>query len=190
MQVSQEVGKVVLYSHLFKNFPQFVVIHTVKGFSIVNGAEVDVLLELPYFLYDSVNVGNLISGSSASSKPSLYIWKFLAYVLLKPSLKDFEHYLASVWDECNCMVVWAFFGIAFLWDWNENWPVPVLQCHSNPSRYWKQIQKFIWRGKRLRLVKSIFKEKNKVRGLTLPNSKTYYKATVINTVWYWWKERQ
>ena len=93
-------AKEVWCSHLFKNFPQFVVIHTVKGFSIVNGAEVDVLLELPYFLYDSVNVGNLISGSSASSKPSLYIWKFLAYVLLKPSLKDFEHNLFQSCGHC------------------------------------------------------------------------------------------
>ena len=69
------------------------------------------------------------------------------------------------------------------------WSVNSTQCHSNPSRYWKQIQKFIWRGKRLRLVESILK-KNNVRGLILPNSKTYYKATIINTVWYWWKGRQ
>ena len=86
----------VLYSHLLKNFPQFVVIHTVKGFSIVNEAEVDVFLEFPCFLYDPTNVGNLISGSSAFSKSSLYIWNFLVLVLLKPSLKDFEHYLASM----------------------------------------------------------------------------------------------
>ena len=78
----------VWYSHLFKNFPQFVVIHTVKAFSIVN--EADVFLEFPCFLHDPVNVGNLISGSSASSKPSLHNWKFLVHILLKPSLKDFE----------------------------------------------------------------------------------------------------
>ena len=84
----------VWYSHLFKNFPQFVVIHIVKGFSVVN--ETDVFLEFPSFLYDPVNVGNLISGSSAFSKPSLYIWKFSAHVLLKPSLEDFEHYLATM----------------------------------------------------------------------------------------------
>ena len=85
----------VWYSHLFKNFPQFVVIHTVKGFSIVNEEEVDVFLELPCFLRDPVDIGNLISGSSDFLKPSLYIWKFLVHVLPKPSLKDFEHHLTS-----------------------------------------------------------------------------------------------
>ena len=68
-----------------------------------------------------MDVGNLISGSSAFSKSSLNIWKFLVHILLKPSLENFEHYFANVWDECNCVVVWTFFGIAFLWDWNENW---------------------------------------------------------------------
>ena len=86
----------VWYSHLFVNFPQFVVIHTVKGFSIVIEAEVNVFLEFPGFLCDLKNVGNLISGSFAFSKPSMYIWKFLVHILLKPSLKDFEHYLASM----------------------------------------------------------------------------------------------
>ena len=84
----------VQYSHLFKNFPQFVVIHIVKGFSIVN--EADVFLEFSCFLCDPTNVDNLISGSSAFSKSSLYIWKFLVHVLLKPSLKDLGHYLASM----------------------------------------------------------------------------------------------
>ena len=78
----------VWHSHLFKNFPEFVVIHTVKGFSIVNEAEVDVFLEFSCFPYDPTNVGNLISGSSAFSKPSLSIWNFLVHVLLKPNLKD------------------------------------------------------------------------------------------------------
>ena len=86
----------VWYSHLLKFFPQFVVIHTVKGSSIVNEAEVGVFLEFSCFFYDATAVGNLISGSSAFSKSSLYTWKFLAHVLLMPSLKDFEHYLASV----------------------------------------------------------------------------------------------
>ena len=81
----------IWYSHLSKNFPQFVMIHTVKGFSIVNDAEVDVFLEFPCFFYNPRDVGNLFSGSSAFSKPSLYIWKFSVHVLLKPSLKDFEH---------------------------------------------------------------------------------------------------
>ena len=79
-----------------KNFPQFVVIHKVKGFSIVNEAEVDVFLEHSCFFYDPTGVGNLISGSSAFSKSSLYIWKFLVHVLLKPNLEDFEHYLTSM----------------------------------------------------------------------------------------------
>ena len=91
----------VWYAHLFKNIPQFVVIHTVKGFSIVNETEVDAFLEFPCFFYDPAYVGNLISGSSAFSKSTLYIWKFLVHVLLKPSLKDFEQTLAGMWDECN-----------------------------------------------------------------------------------------
>ena len=85
----------VCYSHLFENFPQFVVIHIAKGFSLVNEVEVDVYLEIPCFFYDPRDVGNLISGSSAFSKFSLYIWKFLVHVLLKPRLKDFEHKLAK-----------------------------------------------------------------------------------------------
>ena len=92
----------VRYSHLFKNFPQFVVIHTIKGFSIVNEAEV--FLEFACFLSDSANVDNLISGSSAFSKPSLYIWKFLVHILLKPSLEDFERKLISTQNECNFTV--------------------------------------------------------------------------------------
>ena len=119
-QVSQEAGQVVWYSHLLKNFPQFIVIHTVKCFGIVNKAEIDIFLELSSFFDDPEDVGNLISGSSAFSKTSLNIWKFMVHVLLKPGLENFEHYFTSMWDECNCVVVWAFFGIAFLWDWNEN----------------------------------------------------------------------
>ena len=120
LQVSQESGQVVWYSHLFQNFPQFIVIHT------VNKAEIDVFLELSCFFDDPADVGSLISGFSAFSKTSLNIWKFMVHMLLKPGLENFEHYCASVWDECNCAVVWAFFGIAFRWDWNENWSFPVL----------------------------------------------------------------
>ena len=116
IQISQEAGLIVLYSHLLKNFPQFVVIHTVKGFGIVNKTEVDVFVELSCFLDDPVDVGDLISGSSAFSKSSLNIWKFTVHELLKPGLENSELYFASVWDECNCVVVWAFFCIAFLWD--------------------------------------------------------------------------
>ena len=126
IQISERAGQVVWYSHLFKNFPRFVVIHTVKGFGVVNKAKVDVFLELSHFFSDPMDVGNLISGSSSFSKTSLNIWKFTIHILLKPGLENFEHYFTSGWDECNCAVVWAFFGIAFLWDWNENWPFPVL----------------------------------------------------------------
>ena len=90
MQISQEAGKVDWYSHLLKNFPQFVVIYTVKGFGIINKAGVDVFLELSCFFSDATDVGNLISGSSAFSKPSLNIWNFMVHVLLKPSLENFE----------------------------------------------------------------------------------------------------
>ena len=120
IQISQEAGQVVWYSHLLKSFRQFIVIHTVKGFGIVNKAEIHVFLELSCFFHDSADVGNLISGSSAFSKSSLNIWKFMVHILFKPGLENFEHYFTSVWDECNCAVVGAFFGIAFLWDWNEN----------------------------------------------------------------------
>ena len=126
IQISQEAGQVVWYSHLLQNFPQFIVIHTVKGFGIVNKAEIDVSLEPSCFFNDPVNVGKLVSGSSAFSKTSLNNWKFTVHILLNPVLENFEHYFTSVWDECNCVVVWAFFAIAFLWDWNENWPFPVL----------------------------------------------------------------
>ena len=115
--------------------------HTVKGFSVVNEAEVDDDLEFLCFFYDLTDVGNLISGSSAFSKFSLYIWKFWVHVLLKPSWEFFEHYFTSMWDECNWVVVWAFFGIAFLWDWNENWPFPVLWPllnFPNLPAYWMQ----------------------------------------------------
>ena len=107
IQISQEASQVVWYSHLFKNFPQFIVIHTVKGFGIVNKAEKDVFLELSCFFDDAADVGNLISGSSACSKSKLNIWKFTVHILLKPGLENFEHYFASVWDECNGAVVWA-----------------------------------------------------------------------------------
>src|SRR5574342_21614 len=90
-QISQEAGQLVWYSHLFQNFPQFVVIHTVKGFGVVNKAEVDVFLELSCFFNDPMDVGNLISGSSAFSKTSLNIWKSIVHILLKPDLENFEH---------------------------------------------------------------------------------------------------
>ena len=121
IQISQKAGQVVWYSHLLKNFPPFLVIHIVKGFGIVNKA-VDVFLTLSCFINDPKDVGNLISGSSSFSKYNLNNWKFTIHELLKPALENFEHYFASVWDECNCVVVWTFFGIVFLWGWNENQP--------------------------------------------------------------------
>ena len=118
-QVSQETGEVVWYSHLFKNFPQFVVIHTVRGFCVVN--EADVFLEFSCFFYNPTNVGNLTSGSSRFSKYSLLIWKLSVHLLLKPSLKDFEHYFASMWNDNNCVVfehssALHFFGIGIKTD--------------------------------------------------------------------------
>ena len=139
IQIFQEASKVVWYSHLLKTFLQFVVIHTVKCFIIDN--EADDFLELSCFFYNPMDVGNLISGSSVFSKSSLNIWKFSVHVLLKPSLENFEHYFASVWDACSCTVVWTFFGIAFLWDWNENWHFPVLwplPSFPNLLAYWVQ----------------------------------------------------
>ena len=140
-QVSQEAGQVVWYSHLFQNFPQFIVIHTVEGFGIVNKAEIDVFLELFCFFDDPADICNLISGSLAFSKTSFNIWKFSVHILLKHGLENFEHYFTSMWDECNCVVVSTFFWIAFLWDWNENGPLPVLWpllSFPNLLAYWVQ----------------------------------------------------
>ena len=110
IQVSQEGGKVFWCSYFYKNFSQFVGMHTVKVFSIFSEAEIDVFSGiLPCLppLFDPVGVANLISGSPAFCKSSLYIWKFSVHILLKPSLKDFEHYLTSMWNECNCVVIWT-----------------------------------------------------------------------------------
>ena len=137
--ISQEAGKMVWYSHLLNNFPQFVVIHTVKGFGVVSKEEVDVSLKLSCFFDDPTDVGNLISGSSAFLKSSVNIWKFLVYILLKPGLENFKHYFSSMWDDCNCVVIWTFFGIAYIWDWDENWPFPilwVLLSFPNLLAYW------------------------------------------------------
>ena len=150
IQVSQEAGKVVWYSHFMKNSLQFVVIHTVKGFGIVNKAEVDIFLELSCFFDYPMNVGNLISGSSAFSKSSLNIWKFTVHVLLKPGLESFEHYFASVWDECNCAVehslAWPFFGIRMktdlfqscghCWVFQICWHIECNTFTASSSRIW------------------------------------------------------
>ena len=128
-QISQEAGQLVWYSHLFKNFPEFVAVHTVKGFGIVSRAEVFfyvfmffmylcflsiyVFLELSCFFNDPTDVGNLISGSSAFSKTSLNIWKFTVHVLLKTVLENFEPYFVSMWEEGNYTVVWIFLALPF-----------------------------------------------------------------------------
>ena len=139
-QVSQKTGKVVWYSHLFKNFPQFVVSHTVKGFSIANEAKVDVFLEFPCFFHDSTDAGNLISGSSAFSKSSLYIWKFLVQVLLKPSFWALPCYHVKWVQLCGSLtILWHF----VLWDWNENWLFAVLwPLLSFPNLLTYRVQHF------------------------------------------------
>ena len=96
LQVSQEAGQVVWYSHLFQNFPQFIVIHTVKGFGIVNKAGVECFLELSSFFHDPADVGNWISGSSAFSKISLNICKFMIHILLKPDLENLKNYFTGM----------------------------------------------------------------------------------------------
>ena len=142
IQFSQEIVQVFLYSHLFHNFPQFIVIHTVERLWCNQYSSSICFLEICHFFHDAMDVSNLISGSSAFSKSSLNIWKFLVHILLKPGLENFEHYFARVWDEWNCVVVWTFFGIAFVWDWNENWPFfPILQPllgFPNLLAYWVQ----------------------------------------------------
>ena len=140
IQISQEVGKVFWYSHLFKNFSVCCDPHSprLKHSQWSRSRYYSWILLL--FLCSS-GWSNLISGSSAFSKSSLNIWKFSVHVLLKPSLENFEHYFASMWGECNCVVVWTFFDIAFLWDWNENWPSSVLWpllSFPNLLAYWVQ----------------------------------------------------
>ena len=184
IQVSQEAGKVVWYSHLFQSFPQFIVIYTVKGFGIVNKAKIYIFLELSCFFNDPADVGNLISGSSAFSKTSLNIWKFSVHVLLKPGLENFENYFARVWDECNCAVVWAFFGIAFLWDWNENWPFPVL-CYC-----W--VFQICWHIECSTFTTSSFRIWNSSTGIPSPLPALFVamlpKAhlTSHSRMWIWW----
>ena len=126
----------VWYPPIFKSFPQFVMIHTVKDFSIVNVTEINVFLEFPCFLCDAANVGNLISGSSAFSKPSFDVWKFLVQVMLKPSMQDFKHDLTSVGDECNCLMLSTFFGTTLLGNWDDkDRPFSSLVATAGSSRY-------------------------------------------------------
>ena len=126
IQISQEAGQMVWYSHLFKNFPQFVVTHTIEGFGIVNKVEVDVfwnslafsMIQRILAIWSLVPLPFLNSAWTPGSSWFTYCWS-LAWRIL-------SNYFASMWDECNCAVVWTLFGIAFFSDWNENWPFPVL----------------------------------------------------------------
>ena len=138
IQISQEAGQVVWYSHLFQNFPQFVVICIVKGFSVVSEAEVDVFLERSCFFDDPADVGNLISGSSVFSKSSLNIWKFMVHLLLKPGLENFEHYFClCVW--CSIfififiqnkveyfIIMMSLFMFSSIFSWRLSYPILIL----------------------------------------------------------------
>ena len=134
----------LLLKHLHwkkKNFPQFVIIHTVKGYSIVNEVKVNFFGILLLFLWCSTCWQFDLWFFCLFSKPRLYIWKFLVHILLKPNLKDFGYNFDNMWNEHNCTLVWMFFGIALLWDWNENWPFPVLWpllSFPNLLTYWVQ----------------------------------------------------
>ena len=142
IQISQEVGKVVCYSYFFRDFPQFVVIHTVKGFGVVNKAEVGVFLERSCFFDDPADVGSLIFGTSAFSKSSLNIWKFSVHVEACWSLAWRILSISLLGCKMSAIVrQFEQFGIAFLWDWNENWPFPVLWpllSFPNLLAYWVQ----------------------------------------------------
>ena len=139
IHISQKAGQVVWYSHLFKNFPQFVVIHTVKSLTQLYSRSRCFSGILLLFLWFN-RCWQFDLWFLCLFWIQVNIWKFLVHILLKPSSENFEHYFASVWDE-HFMVVWAFFGIAFLWDWNENWPFPVLWpllSFPNLLMYWVQ----------------------------------------------------
>ena len=125
IQISQETGQVVWYSHLLKTFPHFVVIYTVKGFGIVNKAEVDIFLELFCIFDDPMDVGNLISGSFAFSKFRLNTGNFSVHIVSKPGLENSEHYFASVWEECICSLVWHCLCLSLGLEWKLTFSSPV-----------------------------------------------------------------
>ena len=134
IQISQEVGQVVWYSHLFKNFPQFIVIHTVKGFGVVNKTEVDFFLELSCFFDDLTYFGNLISGSSAFSKTTLSVWMFMVHILLKPGLENCEHYFASNvrWGQlCSSLnILWYCLSLGLEWKRTFSSPVATAEFYE------------------------------------------------------------
>ena len=132
------------------------------------------------FFDDPADVGNLISGSSALSKTSLDICKFMVHVLLKPRLENIEHYFTNVWDECNCVVVWAFFGIAFLWDWNESWPFPVLwPLLSFPNLLYFTFQ-ICWHIKCSTFTASSFRIWNSSTGIPSPPLALFLRPTWLH----------
>ena len=158
IQISQEAGQVVWYSHLLKNIPQSVVIHTVKGFGIVNKIERDAFLELSCFFDDPMEVCNLVSRSCAFSKSSLNIWKFTAHILLKPGLENFEHYFTSMWDECICAefeysLALPFFGIGMktdlfqscghCWVFQICWHIECSIFTASSFRIWNSSTSFV-----------------------------------------------
>ena len=149
----------VWYTHLLKNFPQFIVIYTVKGFSLVNEAEADVFLEFSCFFNDPTVVGNLISASSAFPKSSLNIWEFSAHVLLEPSLEEFEHYSVSVWDEGNCAVLWTFFSIDFVSGMKTN-------LFQSCGHCW--VFQICWHSECIALIASSFRIWNSSTGIPSP----------------------
>ena len=135
IQISQEAGQVLWYSHVCKSFLQFVVIYTVKGFGIINKAELDAFLELSCFSNDPIDVDNLISDSSAFSKSGLNIWKFMVHILLKPGLENYKHYFASVrWVQlCSSLsILWHCLSLGLEW---KLWPLPSF---PNLLAYWVQ----------------------------------------------------
>ena len=150
IQISQETGKMVWYFHLLKSFPHFVMIHTVKEFSVVDETEVMFFLKFSCFFCDPMDVGNLISGSSAFSKHSLKVWKLLVCVMLKSSSQNFKHDLTSMGDECNSRTVWTFFSTALLGNWNADlcqscghwwvfqicWHIECSTCTASSFRIW------------------------------------------------------
>ena len=156
IQISQKAGQVVWYSHLLRNFPQFVVIHTVKGFGVVNKAEVDVFLELSSFFDYPTDVGNLTSGNFAFSKSSLNTWKFMVHIHWSLAWRILSITLLAC-EMSATVVVWTFFGIAFLWDWNENWPYLFLLISDS---YWTYANNYITIKKKdiVKISNSIFWE--------------------------------
>ena len=151
IQISQEASQVVLYPHIFKTFPQFAVVHTVKGFGIVNKAEIDVFLELSCFSNDPSDVGNF-SGTSAFSKTSLNIWKFTVHILLKPGLENFERYFASMWDECNCVVVWGFLEEGIPGAKALAWRAILIQWGADRRPIWQKWTEWLREDGRNRVV--------------------------------------